>query len=309
MAQRDLKSIYIDLNRVDDYVDFASTIPGGINFDASERDSLTYVAAERVYLRGEMDEARNSFMRYLQTFPTGAFSLDANYYIGLIDYNRKATESAATHLDKVLDYPSNKYSEEAMSMRAEIAYQGKDYTRSLELYKLLRERASTSERRQLADAGMLRSAYLGGDKEETVLAASTVLSGAKVTPELETEARYYRAKAAQSIGRIKEASADWEVLAKDTRNVYGAEAKYLLAQNLFDEGKMNEAEQLVLEYMEVSTPHTYWLARSFVLLSDVYKAMGKNLDARQYLLSLKQNYQADDDIAGMIESRLEELKD
>jgi len=45
------------------------------------------------------------------------------------------------------------------------------------------------------------------------------------------------------------------------------------------------------------------------LLSDVYKAMGKNLDARQYLLSLKQNYQADDDIAGMIESRLEELKD
>lgn len=309
VAQRDLKSIYIDLNRVDDYVDFASTIPGGINFDASERDSLTYVAAERVYLRGEMDEARNSFMRYLQTFPTGAFSLDANYYIGLIDYNQKATESAATHLDKVLDYPSNKYSEEAMSMRAEIAYQGKDYTRSLELYKLLRERASTSERRQLADAGMLRSAYLAGDEEETVLAASTVLSGAKVTPELETEARYYRAKAAQSIGRIKEASADWEVLAKDTRNVYGAEAKYLLAQNLFDEGKMNEAEQLVLEYMEVSTPHTYWLARSFVLLSDVYKAMGKNLDARQYLLSLKQNYQADDDIAGMIESRLEELKD
>jgi hypothetical protein len=80
-------------------------------------------------------------------------------------------------------------------------------------------------------------------------------------------------------------------------------------QILTDEGKMNEAEQLVLEYMEVSTPHTYWLARSFVLLSDVYKAMGKNLDARQYLLSLKQNYQADDDIAGMIESRLEELKD
>ena len=54
----------------------------------------------------------------------------------------------------------------------------------------------------------------------------------------------------------------------------------------------------MLNYIEVSTPHTYWLARSFVLLADVYMKLGRNLDAKQYLLSLKQNYQADDDIAG-----------
>ena len=36
-------------------------------------------------------------------------------------------------------------------------------------------------------------------------------------------------------------------------------------------------------------------------------ATGKNLDARQYLLSLQQNYQADDDIAGMIQQRLDKL--
>ena len=67
-------------------------------------------------MRGEVAEARNSFTRYLQTFPEGAFSLNANYYIGLIDYNQKAYESAARHLDKVLEYPNNKYSEDAMLM-------------------------------------------------------------------------------------------------------------------------------------------------------------------------------------------------
>ena len=51
--------------------------------------------------QGEVTEARNSFTRYFQTFPEGAFSLNANYYIGLIDYNQKAYESAARHLDKV----------------------------------------------------------------------------------------------------------------------------------------------------------------------------------------------------------------
>ena len=309
LAQRDLKSIYIDLNKVDEYADFASTIPGGANFDVNERDSLTYVAAERVYMRGEMADARNSFVKYLQTFPEGAFSLNANYYIGLIDYNQQNYESASAHLNKVLDYPDNKYSEEAMMMSAEMAYLAKDYAKSLELYKLLKDRTSTPERRQMAATGMLRSAAMSGNGEETILVATSVLADAKVAPELENEARHYRSKALVNAGQMQYAAEDWKVLAQDTRNVYGAEAKYRYAQYLFDEGKTTEAEKEVLNYLEVSTPHTYWLARGFVLLSDIYARLDRKLEARQYLLSLKQNYQADDDIAGMIESRLQNLSE
>ena len=309
VAQRDLKSIYIDLNKVDEYADYVSTIPGGANFDVNERDSLTYVAAERVYMRGEMAEARNSFLRYLQTFPEGAFSLNAHYYIGLVDYNEKNYESAVAHLDKVLEYPNIKYYEEAMMMCAEMAYVSKDYPKSLELYKLLKDRVSTPERRQLALTGMLRSAAMSGNGEEIIHSATTVLSDAKVDPELANEAHHYRAKALVDANQVQYAVQDWQVLAKDTRNVYGAEAKYRLAQYLFDSGKTGEAEKEVLNYLEVSTPHAYWLARSFVLLSDIYVKLDRQLEARQYLLSLKQNYQADDDIAGMIESRLEKLNE
>ena len=308
LAQRDLKSIYIDLNKVDEYANFASTIPGGANFDVNERDSLTYVAAERVYMRGEIDEARNSFTHYLQTFPEGAFSLNANYYVGLIDYNRKAYNSAAEHLDKVLAYPNNKYSEDAMMMSAEMAYSAKDYEKALAVYKQLKDKAVSSERRQLAKTGVLRSAYMSGNGEEVILAATDLLAETKIAPELSNEAHYYRAKAYLDAGKAEGAMEDLKILAKDTRNVYGAEAKYKVAQIYFDAGQTGQAEKEVLNYIEVSTPHTYWLARSFVLLSDVYMKLGRNLDAKQYLLSLRQNYQADDDIAGMIESRLEKLK-
>ena len=81
----------------------------------------------------------------------------------------------------------------------------------------------------------------------------------------------------------------------------------MVAQIYFDNGETEKAEKEVLGYIEVSTPHAYWLARSFILLSDVYVKMGRELGAKQYLLSLKQNYQAEDDIAGMIETRLEKL--
>lgn len=308
LAQRDLKSIYIDLNKVDEYANFASTIPGGANFDVNERDSLTYVAAERVYMRGDMNEARTSFTRYLQTFPEGAFSLNANYYIGLIDYNQKAYDSAAEHLDKVLEYPNNKYSEDAMLISAEMAYMAQNYEKALSVYKQFKDKAATQERRQLAKTGMLRSAHMLGNGEEVILAATELLTDAKLSPELSNEAYYYRAKVYLDQGKTEGALEDLKVLAKDTRNVYGAEAKYKVGQIYFDAGQTDKAEQEVLNYIEVSTPHTYWLARSFVLLADVYMKLGRNLDAKQYLLSLKQNYQADDDIAGMIESRLGKLK-
>ena len=101
---------------------------------------------------------------------------------------------------------------------------------------------------------------------------------------------------------------DLEQLATDTRTLQGAEAKYRLAQLLYDKGDYAAAEKEVLDFIEQSTPHAYWLARSFVLLSDVYVAMDKKLDARQYLLSLQQNYQEADDIQQMIDERLEKLK-
>ena len=307
LAQRDLKSIYIDLNKVDEYVAYASSLPGGANFEVGERDSLSYVAAERVYMKGNMPEAKRSFTQYLQSFPEGAFSLNANFYIGLIDYNNKDYVSAAQYLDKVLAYPNNKYSEEAMLMSAEIAYSGKDYQKALTIYKVLKDKAASAERVQLALTGMLRSACALNQNEDIIWAATALLNDTKILPELKSEALYNRANAYVKDNQVSKAMADWQILSADTRSVYGAEAKYRLAQAYFDAGKISKAEKELLNYIEVSTPHAYWLARSFVLLSDVYVALDKKFDAKQYLLSLKQNYQADDDIAGMIEERLKKL--
>lgn len=139
-------------------------------------------------------------------------------------------------------------------------------------------------------------------------AATSLLADAKLTPELRNEAMYFRGKAYLNQKAHKKAMDDLLLLSKDTRTLYGAEAKYLVAQQLFDTREYAAAEKEILDYIDRSTPHAYWLARSFVLLSDVYAAMDKKLDARQYLLSLQQNYRADDDIQGMIDERLEKLK-
>ena len=172
----------------------------------------------------------------------------------------------------------------------------------------VRDRDTTAERRQLGVTGVLRCGVLLKDDIEVIQAATALLAEAKLTPELQNEALYYRAKAYLNQKAVKKAADDLKLLAKDTRTLYGAEAKYLSAQLMYNAGEYAAAEKEILNFIDQSTPHAYWLARSFILLSDVYVAMDKKLDARQYLLSLQQNYHADDDIERMIQERLEKLK-
>ena len=307
LAMLDLKSLYVDMNRIDEFAALAASMPGNIRFDASEQDSLTYIAAEKIYGRGRIEEAKNSFNKYLQTFPEGSFSLNAHYYLCLIGKEQKNYDMILLHSGKLLEYPDNPFSEEALIMRAEVQFNLQQFADALASYKILKEKATTADRRLLAETGMLRCAHLIKDDAETIHAATALLAEAKLTPELANEALYYRAKSYMNQKADKKALADLQTLAKDTRNLYGAEAKYLVAQQYYTAGEYAAAKKELLDYIERSTPHAYWLARSFVLLSDVYMAMDKKLDARQYLLSLQQNYHANDDIEGMIESRLEKL--
>lgn len=308
MAGRDLKSIYIERNQVDLYAEYAEAQKGNIRFDTSERDSITYLAAEKAYMRGDIQEAEKSMNTYLQTFPDGAYSLGAHYYLGLAAYQKKDAETALNHFNKVLEYPDNKYSEEAMMLAAELTFNSKDYPRSLTLYKLLRGKTTSAERQLLARTGVLRTAYLLNDYDEIITAASELLADGKTSPELANESRYYRSKAAAKKGDRTLTENDLNKLAKDTRNIYGAEAKYRLAEMHYTDKQYTEAEKVLLNYIETSTPHAYWLARSFVLLSDVYMQTHREIEAKQYLLSLKQNYNANDDIADMIEERLSKIK-
>lgn len=194
-----------------------------------------------------------------------------------------------------------------MLLSATMAFDGGDYQKSLTLYSNLINKTASADKLQRAQIGMLRSAAKLNRSSDIIMAADKLLASAKLSPELSNEARYYRSKAYIQSRELNKALPDLKLLANDTRNVYGAEAKFQLAQIYFEQGNKSAAEKEILNYIEVSTPHVYWLARSFVLLSDIYMQTGRNVEAKQYLLSLKQNYNENQEINSMIESRLSKL--
>ena len=308
VALQDLKSVYIELNDINSFAAYANSLGGNVRFEVSEQDSLTYLAAEKLFMRGDNEGARRSLTNYLQTFPQGAFSSNANFYLASIAFAKKDLEEAKRLFSLVLESGDTKFREESWARKAEIEYLDKDYAAAMESFKHLQAVAENPENKEAAKLGLMRCAELTGQPQEALLAANDLLKEPKLSPEIMSEARYVRAKAYISLKQENKALADLKEISKDTRTVHGAEAKYLLAQLYYDNKDDKNAETVLMNFIENGTPHQYWLARGFILLADIYIRQGDDFQARQYLTSLQNNYKGDDEIAAMIEDRLGKLK-
>ena len=309
-AVQDLKAVYVDMNDVAGYATYVRSLGDmAARFEVSEQDSLTYFAAEKRFLRGE-NVAEESLRNYLKQFPKGAFSSRANYYLGQIAFENKNYDEAMKRYEAVVRSGDTKFGEEALTRKGEIEYLNKDYTAALESFTRLAAIATTADVRDAARLGALRCARRTKKSADAVKMADELLKNAKLSPEVEAEARFLRMKSYIDLKEDAKAQADLVTLSKDTRTVYGAESKYLLAQRYFDHNETDKAEREMLDFIEQGTPHSYWLARGFILLSDVYARKGDKFQARQYLTNLQKNYKGNnkDDITAMINKRLAVLK-
>ncbi len=92
--------------------------------------------------------------------------------------------------------------------------------------------------------------------------------------------------------------------AQEAQAIELAKAPVVEAQKLYNAGHYQEAEQLLNKAIDEGIGKPYWLAKAFILMSDIYRAEGRIVEAKQTLESLKANYKEDDDVKTLIEERL-----
>ena len=97
---------------------------------------------------------------------------------------------------------------------------------------------------------------------------------------------------------------DYNLLAKNVRTIWGAEAKYKLAECYYHLGAIDMAEQEIMSFTSMQTSHQYWLAKSLILLADINVNRNDLFQAKQYLLALQNNYRQLDDISTLIADKL-----
>jgi TolA-binding protein len=300
-----IRNIYLDSNDADGYIRYTNQIGGFAKIDDRERDSISYVSAERVYMAGNFEQAINQFNNYILNNPQGRFVLNANYYKAECLYRDSKDDEALPAFEYVAGRGKSRFSENAIKHAGEIHYRKENYNVAHDYFKRLETEADMEENRQEALIGQMRALSKMNNPALAVEAGNRVIENSKMSPEIVREARYLKANSLMSLDRVDQALAEYRILSKNTAGKEGAEAKYMVAEILFKQGKANDAEKEIFHFTETGTPHQYWLAKSFILLADIYAARGEYFQAGQYLESLLENYENQDD--GIHEAARERL--
>ena len=286
-----IKNVYVDMNQVDGYFEYVNNLGIQLDITASEQDSLTYMAAENVYMTGDCEKSKESFENYIERYENGKFIIQAYFYKAECHLRDGQNEEAIESYWQVINRSRNIFTEPALAASAMLNFSLGKYAEALENYLMLEEVADL--RSNLSDAwiGKMRCYYLLEEYNNTISAARQVLVDEKISEELAREAHFKIAKSFYEGGRFALALEEFKIIATEVRSLEGAESKYRTAELLYIRKQYQEAEDEIFNFIDMNTPHQYWMAKAFILLADLYLEKDDRFQAVQTLQSIIDYYE------------------
>lgn len=300
-----IKNNYVDMNKVDDYFAYVNGLGSATHVSVNEQDSLFYMAAEKSYMEGNAN-AGEQLNQYLTRFPKGSFSTNATFYLAEYYYSNSQYSKSLGYYEEVVLMPDNIFTEQSLIKAAELNFNAEKNEKSLEYFIRLEKLANTKWNLLRARLGIMRCYYLLNKPALTVKAAVSLLATENITELMTREANFKLAKSYYLLNNESEALKYFNLFANDTKSIEGAESKHFKAQILFNQNKFDESENEIMDFISKNTPHQYWLAKSFILLSDVYLKKNDVFQAKHTLKSIIDNYNISDD--GIINAANNKMK-
>ena len=285
-----LKNIYVETGEVDKYYAYAK----GLNFavvNASEEDSLSYEVAEKYYLEGRCDQAIRSFAKYLESFPEGAFAVNATYYQSDCYLKSNQVTTALDGFKKVAGMPRSKFTEPALATASGIEYSSGNFAAALPLFEQLETVAEDPDNTMAAITGQMRCHFKVENYSSSIMAAQKLLGTGKASTDLTNEIHYVLGKSYLAQNDLTMAESEFTLTSKLKGTEKGAEAAYYLAEIAFQTNRLSEAENRIYALSENFAAQDYWVAKGFILLADVFIKNGNEFQARETLKSVIDNYQ------------------
>ncbi|TWW00208.1 tetratricopeptide repeat protein [Chitinophaga pinensis] len=285
-----VKDIYVSQGKTDAYI--ALLKASGQTITASAEDSLNYAAAESKFSNGDCAGAVPAFNSYLQRFPNGAFVLPANFYKSECAYNNKDYAGALPGYEFVLTKNNSLYAERAALQAANINfYQVKNYEKSRTYYLQLQDLSTTKENTFAATRGLLRSNYQLKHWDEVNSYAEILLSSSNISTDDQIVGHAYLGRAEQEGGNYDEAIKEYKIAAGLTKSEIGAEARYNIAYCLFQKNDLAGAEKAGFDVIKNTPGYEMWVAKSYILLGDVYHRQKDYFNAKATFQSIAENCQ------------------
>ena len=308
-AQEALQEIYVDdLGRPDDYFAFLATVPG-FKLDASVRDSISFAAAKSLYQTGRYDQAIEQYTRYLQQFPKGGYALAAYWERADAHLIQESYPEALRDYESIIQQGEGAYYERSLDRAVRIAYNAaNDYEKAYRYFARLTEvNESLSGDVELLQIG-LQSAYRTRNEKALKQLAAEVLDNSKADPQLLAQAEFALGKLAYDAKRYDEALGYFNKVIRQSNTEQAAEARFLVARIYYLRREYELAETIALAAQQQSSAYPYWVAKSSMLLVDIFLQDEDYLSARAVSDALMSGYKGDEELTAAIAKQRTELE-
>jgi tetratricopeptide (TPR) repeat protein len=264
-----IRSLFIERQQPGEFVSFMRANGRPVTYN--EEDSLTFKSAILRYDVKDMTGAKNGFKDYLTKFPDGRYAIEANYFTAEIFVTDKQLKEALPYYVAVADKGVSVFAERSVLQAARIYYfESKDYVNAEKYFTQLKSIASQQENKLEAMRGLLRCQFKAQKWAEAAPNAEDLLKENGIATDDKMMASLVVAKNHQLNKQPDLAITAYKQVMATGKSEYGAESQYRIAEILFQQNKLTEAEAAAFDVIKKSGSYEFWVTRSYLLLGDIY---------------------------------------
>ncbi len=300
-----IKSIYVSQGDVTPYFEFMKDSGMVGEIDASQKEQLSFEALQNQYIAGNYKALISQSRKYRSSFSKGLHSNDVDFYLAEALYRTKDYSQSIKELERIISMPSNQYTLSALAFADKIYTTNKNTRKAYDCNAKIFELSSDNSQRKTALEKMMRLAIQTNNNDVIRISADKVLSEKIASKEAIQFAQFAKGRLAFEVKDYVTAFAMLRKSALSLSTSEGAESEYMKAVILFSEKKYADTETFIITFSKRGTPHQYWLAKSFLLLGDVYVARGDLFQAKATYQSIIEGYKVSND--GIIKEAKEKI--
>jgi len=296
-ALKALEEIYVeDLNDPEAYFDFAKN-EAGLELGSFAKDSLSYSVADTKFKSANYRESIIAFDKYLTNFPTGYYASEAKYLRGESYSLLKEYTEALTSYEESLQDVDGSYYANAVKKAAIIAFNhNNDFPKSADYaMKALKTPITETERKDFFEIAVV-SLYNTEDYENLLVVSEDMIAKSNMEDFEIAKVNFYKGNALLNLEKKDLAVMAFNKVVQYSKNNQAAEASYQIAKIFFETGNLDKAESQALETTKRAANYPSWVARSLILLSEIYLKKDDSFNATGAIEAVLENYTSDSTI-------------
>lgn len=307
-AVKDIRQIYVDLGRVDEYASWVKTIDF-VNVSDAELDNDMYESAEKQYLQNNHQKAIDGFEKYLQNFPKGIHSLQANFYLAQTLFSEEKHSETLPYYTYVIEQEPNEFTETALVQLSLVYLENNNWSKAIPLLERIINEGSLPQNITYAQSNLMKGYYAEEKYTKAVEYADLILKNTKIDNQIKSDAYIIIARSAIKTHNETKAREAYAEVEKIATGELKTEALYYNAYFESNDGSYRVSNEIIQNIVANYAGFKYWASKSLILMATNYNELNDAYQATYILESVIKNFQQFEDVVEEATTELTRIKE